>query len=261
MAKIGLLGRRACGRWIYLTVSWFAAPVASWVTPSLHVCPGGGLPAAARGPAPGARVAHGHAAGAPLRPAAGAQTTTMTRRGGGWGKSGGVVLGARGLRSTSGERGDAREILGLALPVLASGIVDPFLSMVDTAYCGRLGTAALASLGPCVSLFHLSFNCFGSIRSTTTALISSALAQSDADFERDPKNAEGKAAAAEMGLQSLVLAGVTGVAISGLLLCKGDAALSLMGLPPGSPLLPAASNYLKVRDLKVGQARKHETHH
>ena len=38
---------------------------------------------------------------------------------------------------------------------------------------------ALASLGPCVSLFHLSFNMFGSVCGTTTALISQSLSAPD----------------------------------------------------------------------------------
>ena len=38
-------------------------------------------------------------------------------------------LGARALRSTEGERGDAREIGVLALPALISQLTDPFLSV------------------------------------------------------------------------------------------------------------------------------------
>ena len=47
----------------------------------------------------------------------------------------------RTLSSLSGGKGDVRELLVLAGPVLLSGMVDPFLSVVDTAYCGRLGPA------------------------------------------------------------------------------------------------------------------------
>lgn len=44
------------------------------------------------------------------------------------------------------------QISGLALPALMSLLVDPILSLVDTAYVGRgLGAISLAALGKCVA--------------------------------------------------------------------------------------------------------------
>jgi Na+-driven multidrug efflux pump len=119
--------------------------------------------------------------------------------------------------------------------------------VVDTAYCGRLGPSALASLGPCVSLFHLSFSTFGALRGTTTALIAGALAQSDAAYQLDPTNAAGKRRAAQVAQVSLGLSLVLGSGVLLGLACFGNAALSAMGLPLGSPLQEPASNYLRVR--------------
>jgi Na+-driven multidrug efflux pump len=43
------------------------------------------------------------------------------------------------------------------------------LSLVDTAYTGRLGSVSIAALGPCTSIFHLCFNTFRALTQSTTA--------------------------------------------------------------------------------------------
>ena len=64
--------------------------------------------------------------------------------------------------------GDERQVKGynwtsqnleLAVPALIGMLADPLLSLMDTAYVGRLGTTELAALGACTSLFHLFFHC------------------------------------------------------------------------------------------------------
>lgn len=157
-------------------------------------------------------------------------------------------LHGRSLRSVddSGESDNA-EIAKIALPALLSEVVDPFLSIVDTAFAGRLGADALAALGPCVSLFHLSFNTFGSVRGTTTALVASALA-TEAEGRADTSGCS----AAEMATQSLVLSVGVGLVISTLLLTyPGDCALRAMGLGGSSGasvhLLGDARRYLRAR--------------
>jgi len=102
-------------------------------------------------------------------------------------------------------------------------------------------------MGPCVSLFHLSFNTFGALRGTTTALIAGALAQSELDYQSDPTNAVGKRKAAQVAQVSLVLSLLLGSAVLVGLACFGSAALAAMGLPNGSALHGPASNYLRVR--------------
>jgi hypothetical protein len=47
--------------------------------------------------------------------------------------------------------------LELALPALVASIADPLVSMMDTAYIGRLGSDPLAALGVCTSIFYISF--------------------------------------------------------------------------------------------------------
>jgi len=53
---------------------------------------------------------------------------------------------------------DAR-IVRLALPAMCGALIDPVLSLVDTAWVGRLGAAPLAALGPCCEIFTFSFWC------------------------------------------------------------------------------------------------------
>jgi len=44
---------------------------------------------------------------------------------------------------------------GLAIPALVGMLADPLLSLMDTAYTGRVGSVELAALGACTSIFHL----------------------------------------------------------------------------------------------------------
>jgi len=53
-----------------------------------------------------------------------------------------------------------REIVALALPALGALIADPLLSLVDTAFVGRIGTDALGGLGVATALFTVSFFLF-----------------------------------------------------------------------------------------------------
>ena len=48
----------------------------------------------------------------------------------------------------------------LAVPALIGMLADPLLSLMDTAYVGRVGSLELAALGACTSIFHLAFNAF-----------------------------------------------------------------------------------------------------
>ena len=99
-----------------------------------------------------------------------------------------------------------------------------------------------------MSLFHLSFNCFMSVRGTTTALIAQALAAGPgddgaADVAAGPGDdgaadvaatsasaATAKERAAEVAMQSLLLSVGVGFLTAAALLINGSALLKLMGL-------------------------------
>ena len=67
-------------------------------------------------------------------------------------------------------------------------LADPLLSVVDTAFCGRLGTTALASLGACTSIFHLAFNTFRATTLATTSLVGPYYATSSAATNKNESN-------------------------------------------------------------------------
>lgn len=74
-----------------------------------------------------------------------------------------------------------RPILRFAIPALATMAVDPLVSMVDTAFVGRLGTGALAALGVNVGIFGLAFYVFNFLANGTTPLVAGALGEGDRD--------------------------------------------------------------------------------
>lgn len=129
------------------------------------------------------------------------------------------------------------EILRISLPALLTLLVDPFLSLCDTAYVARVGTIALASLGPCTSIFHLSFNAFRAFSQSTTSLVSSSLAVGDKKRVRT------------VVLQALVLASALGSLVAFFLSTQATFALSLMGAPPSSLLARTGLPYLRARAL------------
>lgn len=116
-------------------------------------------------------------------------------------------------------------------------MIDPAMSLIDSAYAGRLGATSLAALGPCTSIFHFSFNTFRALTFTTTALVAKYVAMNR------------KEQAGQVGKQSLALALTLGLLTAGALAALATPFLRLMGVGARSPLLPHALPYLKVRAL------------
>ena len=81
--------------------------------------------------------------------------------------------GGNGDNSGNGiQREWAATTIKLAVPALLSTLSDPFLSMVDTSFCGRMGTPALAALAAATSIFSLAFHTFKATTATMSSLIS-----------------------------------------------------------------------------------------
>ena len=64
-----------------------------------------------------------------------------------------------------------RRILALAIPALGSLAADPVLSLVDTAFVGRLGARPLAALGVDAAIFGFVFALFNFLAYATTPLV------------------------------------------------------------------------------------------
>lgn len=112
--------------------------------------------------------------------------------------------------------------------------VDPLLSLMDTAFVGRLGAIELASLGACTSIFHLAFNAFRATTTATTSLVSTAL-------QRDQNQAK------EVTQLSLSLGIIMGLTVLIGLRCSGTFCLKTMGISKTSLLFPPALSYLNTR--------------
>ncbi len=128
-----------------------------------------------------------------------------------------------------------RRILALALPALGTLAADPLVSMVDTAFVGRLGVVPLGALGVNVALFAMAFVVFNFLAYGTTPRVARAVGRGELDEA-------GRAA-----VQSLALAVGVGVAAALVLILAGRPLLLLMGA--SGELLEPALGYLRVRAL------------
>ena len=78
----------------------------------------------------------------------------------------------------SGRRLD-NNIFRLAVPALGTLAADPLVSLIDTAFVGRLGKVPLGALGVAVAIFSIAFFMFNFLAYGTTPLIAGALARDD----------------------------------------------------------------------------------
>ena len=72
-----------------------------------------------------------------------------------------------------------RDIRRLAVPALLTLAADPLVSLVDTAFVGRLGTVSVAALGVNAAIFSLAFFAFNFLAYGTTPLVANAVGQGD----------------------------------------------------------------------------------
>ena len=125
------------------------------------------------------------------------------------------------------------EIRRLALPALGALAADPLVSLVDTAFVGRIGVNALGSLAVAAAVFGVAFALFNFLAYGTTPLVA-----------RDDVAAAGRVSVAA-GVTGLVL----GVATAALLIPAGGSILSLMGA--SDQTLDGATTYLRIRALAL----------
>lgn len=139
-----------------------------------------------------------------------------------------------GTRGPSGRVLD-REILSLAIPALGTLAADPLVSMVDTAFVGRLGVTPLAALGVNTSIFSLAFVVFNFLAYGTTPRVARAAGRDDPE------------AAGRIAVQALVLAVTAGAVALAVLEVLADPVVRAMGAS-GELVAPAVS-YLRIRAL------------
>ena len=128
-----------------------------------------------------------------------------------------------------------KAIFALALPALGTLAADPLVSLIDTAFIGRLGSVHLAALGINVALFSLAFFVFNFLAYGTTPMVGRAVGK--ADYHR----------AGQIASQALFLAALLGLLAVTVLELFATPLLSLMGAK--DELLEPALNYLRIRAL------------
>jgi MATE family multidrug resistance protein len=130
-----------------------------------------------------------------------------------------------------------REILRLALPALGTLAADPLVSLIDTAFVGRLGRVPLGALGVSVAVFSLAFFLFNFLAYGTTPLIAGAVAKGD------------KERAGRLTTGALLLALGIGVVTTAVVELFADPVLRIMGAR--ADLLAGAAVYLRIRLLGI----------
>ena len=131
----------------------------------------------------------------------------------------------------------ARRILALAVPALGALAADPLLSLVDTAFVGRIGPVPLAALGVDAALFSFAFAIFNFLAYATTPLVAQAAGRGD------------PAEAGRVVQRALTLAVLIGVVAMVVLVAGGSLFVRLM--QAGPEVVDPAVAYLRLRAFAV----------
>ncbi|NNC93478.1 MAG: MATE family efflux transporter [Acidimicrobiia bacterium] len=128
-----------------------------------------------------------------------------------------------------------RRILALGIPALGALAADPLVSLVDTAFVGRLGTTPLAALGIDAAIFGLAFFAFNFLAYGVTPLVARALGEGDTGR------------AARVVANGLVAAVALGTVVTIVLQVGARPILDLMGA--SDAVAGEAAGYLRIRSL------------
>jgi len=128
-----------------------------------------------------------------------------------------------------------RRILRLAVPALGALAADPLVSLVDTAFVGRLGATELGALGVNAAVFSLAFVLFNFLAYGTTPLVAAAWGERDRE------------GAGRVIMQAIGLAVIIGAIAIAFLEIFWQPILTAM--QAGPDLLGPAGEYLRIRAL------------
>ena len=128
-----------------------------------------------------------------------------------------------------------REILALAVPALGALAADPLVSLVDTAFVGRLGVVPLAALGVNTSIFNFAFLVFNFLAYGTTPLVARAVGASDRER------------AGRVAVEALTLAVLAGLVALAALQLLAHPIVRAMGA--SGELVAPTIEYLRIRAL------------
>ncbi|MEX2654146.1 MAG: MATE family efflux transporter [Acidimicrobiia bacterium] len=130
-----------------------------------------------------------------------------------------------------------RAILALSIPALGSLAADPVLSLVDTAFVGRLGAIPLAALGIDTALFAFAFAVFNFLAYATTPMVAQARGRGDV------------AGSGLIVRRAMVLAVGLGAVSTAILAVMAEPLVRLMQAAP--EVVDPAVSYLRIRAFAV----------
>ena len=139
-------------------------------------------------------------------------------------------------------RDKIKSIILFVMPLMASSVISPLLTMTDTAFVGRYASDAvvsLAALGVATPLTDYPVNLFMFVTAGVTSIVSNSLAvKLTHDMERKVYGA-------------MFISSVIGITLATLLVCFPDSLLSLLGVEKIGPLRDVAKKYVQIRGLAV----------
>ena len=130
-----------------------------------------------------------------------------------------------------------REILRIGLPALGALAADPLVSLVDTAFIGRLGAVALAAVAIASAIYVAVFAVFNFLEYAVTPLIAQSIGAGDRDE------------AGRFTVAALAISVVGGVVAAVGLIVFSEPLLRAFGA--GTDVLESATTYLRIRALGV----------
>lgn len=119
------------------------------------------------------------------------------------------------------------------MPALGALAADPLVSMVDTAFVGRLGVTPLGALGVNASIFSMVFVLFNFLAYGTTPMVARAVGRGD------------RARAGRLAVEALTLAAIAGTAALASIQLFAGPILTVMGAT--GDLRAPAMTYLRLR--------------
>jgi putative MATE family efflux protein len=151
--------------------------------------------------------------------------------------------------TSSESRQIINEVTAIALPSLGGMLLDPIMSLIDTACVGQVSTTALAAMAPCTSIFQFIFFAFFFMSAATTNLVASNPPESVYSVNDTTEAAKRVDLNERVVSNASLLALVLGTLVSVSLVKFCDPLLTLAGTSPA--LLEAARPYLLIRAVGI----------
>lgn len=128
-------------------------------------------------------------------------------------------------------------IAALAVPALGALAIDPLVTIVDTAWVGKLGTVPLAAIAIAGAVFMAVFSVFNFVHVAVTPLVAGEVGRKDIGR------------AGSIAVSAVLIACVTGIVLAAVFIITSDEVVGFFGAEPD--VAAEAGAYLRVRFLSL----------